>query len=420
MHCRKTLLITGNDQWTSNQTEDFTISMGSLDSAQATDLVGLHILFRLSTLILIKNIGLYRDDGLLVISNSTRRKADIVTKFIFKIFKEFDLKVEVSANLKKVDFLDTTFNLTDNTYEPFKKPNTQLRYVNVHSNHPACTINQIPISINSRLNSNSSNETVFDKHKDDYNMALKKSGYNEELKYNSTNGKTSRKRKKKNILWFTPPFNKQVKTNIGKLFLKLIDKHFPRNSSLGKTFNRTNLKISYSCTENIERIIKKHNNKVLNPKPVQNELLECNCRKKEQCPLQGNCQVDKVIYKATIMPENKPEDKKHYIGLASTEFKARLANHKQTFDKPLKKSDTALSIEFWRLDGLKLKPQVTWEIIARASTPRSLTENCQLCTRERLEILRCRDSRSLLNKRNEIATKCVHKKDYALLNYENK
>ena len=251
-------------------------------------------------------------------------------------------------------------------------------------------------------------------------MALKKSGYNEELKYNSTNGKTSRKRKKKNILWFTPPFNKQVKTNIGKLFLKLIDKHFPRNSSLGKTFNRTNLKISYSCTENIERIIKKHNNKVLNPKPVQNKMLECNCRKKEQCPLQGNCQVDKVIYKATIMPENKPEDKKHYIGLASTEFKARLANHKQTFDKPLKKSDTALSIEFWRLDGLKLKPQVTWEIIARASTPRSLTENCQLCTRERLEILRFRDSRSLLNKRNEIATKCVQKKDYALLNYENK
>ena len=107
-----------------------------------------------------------------------------------------------------------------------------------------------------------------------------------------------KRNRKRNIIWFNPPFNKNIKTNIGKTFLKLIDKHFPRSSKLHKIFNRNTIKVSYSCTENMSMIIKKHNKKIINNKATPTTPL-CNCRKKTECPLNGNCQQPSVIYQAT-------------------------------------------------------------------------------------------------------------------------
>ena len=42
------------------------------------------------------------------------------------------------------------------------------------------------------------------------------------------------------------PFNLKTKTKIGKLFLNLLDKHFPPHSKLHKFFNWTIVKISYN------------------------------------------------------------------------------------------------------------------------------------------------------------------------------
>ena len=100
---------------------------------------------------------------------------------------------------------------------------------------------------------------------------------------------------KRNIIWFNPPFNKNVKTNIGKTFLKLVDKHFPRSSNLHKIFNRNTIKVSYSCTENMSMIIKKHNKKIINAK-IRPTILTCNCQKKTECPLNGNFLQPSVIY----------------------------------------------------------------------------------------------------------------------------
>ena len=57
-------------------------------------------------------------------------------------------------------------------------------------------------------------------------------------------------------------------TNIGKKFLALIDKHFgkEREDKLHKLFNRHTVKLSYSCTPNIETLIKAHNRKILTKK----------------------------------------------------------------------------------------------------------------------------------------------------------
>ena len=65
------------------------------------------------------------------------------------------------------------------------------------------------------------------------------------------------------MIWFNPPYSKNVVTKVGHYFLKLLDKHFPRHHKLHKIFNRNTVKVSYSCTKNIKSIINSHNKKVL-------------------------------------------------------------------------------------------------------------------------------------------------------------
>ena len=82
-------------------------------------------------------------------------------KNIIKIFKDVDFAIEVETNLKIVDFLDITFNLNNDTYRPYKKPNELLSYISKSSNHPPQITNHLPKKINERLSRNSSNEKVF-------------------------------------------------------------------------------------------------------------------------------------------------------------------------------------------------------------------------------------------------------------------
>ena len=62
-------------------------------------------------------------------------------------------------------------------YKPYKWPNDQLLYVNTFSNHLPQIIKQLPVSISNRLSNNSSNKQVFDMSKNEYEKALRGSGY---------------------------------------------------------------------------------------------------------------------------------------------------------------------------------------------------------------------------------------------------
>ena len=86
----------------------------------------------------------------------------------YKDFKEVGFKIKIKTNLKIVDFLDITFNLTNGTYRPYKNPNDSLLYVNTSSNHPLQVIKQLLIFINKRLNKNSSSEEIFNETKSEY------------------------------------------------------------------------------------------------------------------------------------------------------------------------------------------------------------------------------------------------------------
>ena len=199
--------------------------------------------------------SLYRDDGLIILRQCDGPTTDRIRKDIIKIFKQIGFKIYTKINLKEVDLLDVTLSLQKETYWPYKKENDKLFYINTSSNHPRTIIKQIPASVSRRLSDNSANEEIFNNAKTEYEDALRTSGHTANLEFNPNRPK--KQNRKRNIIWFNPPFNENVKTNIGKTFLKLVDKHFHRSSNLHKIFNRSTIKVSCSCTENMSMIIKK-------------------------------------------------------------------------------------------------------------------------------------------------------------------
>ena len=59
------------------------------------------------------------------------------------------------------------------------------------------------------------------------------------------------------------PCISNVKTNIGKVFPKLVRKYFPRSHKLNKMVNLNTITISYSSMPSIKNLVKKHNSKIL-------------------------------------------------------------------------------------------------------------------------------------------------------------
>ena len=81
IHCRKYLLFNNTDRWIKKEgNKDFDVNMGSFDGAEVFELVGLYI---------------------------------------------------CETNLKIVNFLDVTSDLTAGKYKPYKKPGNIQLYINV-------------------------------------------------------------------------------------------------------------------------------------------------------------------------------------------------------------------------------------------------------------------------------------------------
>ena len=135
------------------------------------------------------------------------------------------------------------------------------------SNQPLQILKQLT-GISGRLSRNSSSELTFKESKHQYEDALRKSGFKSKLSYRNSTAPTNKKMisRKRNIIWFNPPCNQNVSTNVAKIFLKVFDKHFPPAHSLHKIFNCRTMKVSYSCMSNVQKLIKKHNNFFQNKK----------------------------------------------------------------------------------------------------------------------------------------------------------
>ena len=173
----------------------------------------------------------------------------------------------------------------------YRKLNNTLLYIHSESNHPPSIIKQLPSLTNRRISNLSCNENEFNMAKLLYESALKSSGFNCSMNFKARKTKpkqveNARRNRNRKITLFNPPSSLNVKTKIGKVFLELVRKHFPRSHKLNKIFNLNTIKISCSSMPNVKNLIKQHDSKILN-KDQDKMQRACNCRITESCALNG-------------------------------------------------------------------------------------------------------------------------------------
>ena len=160
---------------------------------------------------------------------------------------------------------------------------------------------------------------------------------------------------------------------------------------------------------NIKSIITSHNKHILKKEQHQKSKT-CNCLNKENCPPNNNCLLSNIIYEATLKSDHT---EKKYIGISETTFKKRYANHKQSFNTEKYKNSTTLSTEYWKIKKSGHKPTVSWKILRKTTSHNPETNKCLLCMYEKYYIATSTHP-GLLNKRNEIISKCRHQKKFLL------
>ena len=74
------------------------------------------------------NIGLYRDDGLSVFKNNNGHQNDKVRKEMTDLFRQNHPNLEIKCNLKIVDYLNITFDLTTVLFKSYNKTNNCLNH----------------------------------------------------------------------------------------------------------------------------------------------------------------------------------------------------------------------------------------------------------------------------------------------------
>ena len=408
-HARKSLLFQDGDVWIKKNGSLFDVTMGSYDGAEVCDLIGIYLLSEMKSKFPAIDLGLYRDDGLGVHANLSGPEAERLKKKIIQFFSANGLKITITFNMNRVNFLDATLDMPSGKYWPYRKPNDNPLYINKHSNHPPTITKQLPSMVEQRISSISCDESEFNKVKNVYQKALTDSGFDEDIKFKAATPRRRHTRTRKTI-WFNPPYNAAVKTDIGRKFISIVKKHFTRNHKYFKILNKNTLKISYSCTPNIKSIIAKHNKKVLSQHTTTNSGDNCNCPNKDNCPLDGECTKGALVYHADVTARSVM---KRYLGATEPMFKKRFANHKSSFANPVKKSETCLSKYIWKLKDRAVPYEIKWSLHKQSFPYQCGTRKCDICLSEKLAILKG-DPQVLINKRSEIMNKCRHKLKYKL------
>ena len=419
---KDSLLFDRGTVWVKKGERSFDVSMGSWDGAETCDMVGLFLLSQVKHLPV--SIGLYRDDGLGV-SGLKPKENEALKKQICDIFKANGLGITIAVNKKIISFLNVTLNLSDNTFRDFSKANHVPLYVHKESNHPPAVTKCIVKGVGQRLSANSSNQEMFDAAKDMYQEQLNKAGYREELKYEPREeGRTRRRRRKRDICWFNPPFCRSVTTNVGKQFLSILDKCFPPGHPCYKALNRQTVKVSYRTLPNIGHIIASHNSKIIGKGEAALLKRKCSCPEKDKptCPLAGECLAENIIYQARIkaLPPKRAEledeealdprvkEEQTYLGRTKPNWKSRKNNHTASFKHIGQKNDSGLSKYVWDLKGQKRGFKISWKLIARSSSYSPSLDVCRLCLTEK-HLLMQQPGLGSLNVEDEFYSACRHK-----------
>jgi hypothetical protein len=139
---------------------------------------------------------------------------------------------------------------------------------------------------------------------------------------------------------------------------------------------------------------------------------DCNCRKNQTCPLEGNCLTSEVIYQATVTRQDNLKEET-YIGLTENCFKTRFNGHTSSFRNESQKNATTLSQYIWKLKDVPYS--LKWKILAHSKPYSTSSKRCNLCLTEKYFIIH-KPHISTLNNRNELISSCRHRRKHLLCN----
>ena len=161
---------------------------------------------------------------------------DKIRKNIIALFKSEGLSITIDTNLIEADFLDVSFNLEMEKLSSYWKPNNTPFYIHSESTNPPSITKQLPSMTNRCISNLSCNENEFSKTKPLYESALKNRKLVCSMKFKAPVENT-RQNRNRNVIYLNRPYSLNVKTNIGKVLLKLVRKYFSRSYKFNKIFN---------------------------------------------------------------------------------------------------------------------------------------------------------------------------------------
>ena len=154
------------------------------------------------------------------------------------------------------------------------------------------------------------------------------------------------------------------------------------------------------------QIINSHNRKAKQPK--KEEGLSCNCRQKDDCPIDGKCHAMNTVCKCIASVPTKPD--KSHRGLSEVESKKRYYNHRKSFRNQHYQLETMLSSYVWeKKPTIDQIPSLKWSIITVLPAYSNITKRCQLCLYEKYAIFTYPDP--------EIMSKSPQQRKFLLSNY---
>jgi hypothetical protein len=156
-------------------------------------------------------------------------------------------------------------------------------------------------------------------------------------------------------------------------------------------------------------MLAKHNARVISThQPKQPEQEGCNCRKATDCPLQGQCLTEGLVYQATVETTTTPPQVETYTGLTVGTFKHRFSGHKASFKHSDKQTATTLSHHIWTLKKANTPHTITWRVLERGRGYNPASKSCRLCLLEKYDIM-FKPEGATLNRRHELYSSCRHK-----------
>ena len=141
-----------------------------------------------------------------------------------------------------------------------------------------------------------------------------------------------------------------------------------------------------------------------------NDNINCKCN----CPLNGECLTQCLVYKATSTTSSNSFV---YYGTSEGEFKSRYNNHTKSFRNRECINVPELSKHVWNLKDHGLDNNLSWEVHKKHSPNQCGSKRCDLCLSENVSII-CADPDTLLNKTTELISKRHHRNKFLLAKVE--